>query len=179
MIRVLIATAALLIASDTLEAQRVPSIPRSPDAPLQIQSIRATPTDFLDSVSLKNTSGKSVALFQLAVAMTAPKPCGASKLHIVTHKMPVDHANLKSGNFLSTSSYRVSPTDFAAFQAAHQGNEVLSVLTILNVTFNDGTIWARPHDGRAFSDEYLRNERDWLCSHAMKQVSASPLHPIG
>jgi hypothetical protein len=179
MLKLHAAGALLLLASPLLRAQRTPSIPRSPDAPLQIESVRATLPDFLDAVKIRNTSSKPIATFQLAVAMTAPEPCSTSRLHIVTRSLLPDHAAVKPGDSISTFTYGVKPAEYAAFAASHGGHDVLSVLTIVKVTFSDGTTWSRPHEGHAFSEQYLRNDRAWLCSHQARQASTPRAHTNG
>jgi hypothetical protein len=166
--KLLVVVAGFLLA-DAAMAQSLPHPVTLYGAPMQIIAVRGTQSDFLNTVTARNVSGKEISAFQIGVIMAAPKGCDS---HIIPGKelrFPLERTAIPPGAQVQTQNYRLAPEDVAAFGKKHSvpAMNVLSQLAVIRVEFTDGTSWSLARSGPIY-------DRDLLSSDAAAQCSGRP-----
>jgi hypothetical protein len=166
----------LLACSATLCAQgiTVPRMVNPADAPLYIISTNSNLTDFLNTVTFKNVSGRKITSFQLGIIMSVPAGCGPNQVFGAERLMQADRIVIDPNANAETYRYGFGPSDVEAFAAEARARVVQTQFTVVHVDFSDGGHWSYPRTGKIYDEALMAKDAEVQCLKPATALGPAP-----
>jgi hypothetical protein len=143
-------------------AQTSSSIVNKTDSPVKIVSILSKPSDMLAEVNLHNSTDRNVAQVRLGLLLAVPPACGA-RPYLSEDYTRDYHVTVSSNADFKLSDVGMSPGPVLKLKQLKEASTVISQVTVLSVTFSDGSEWKLTRTDRSFDDLLMSETTAAMC----------------
>jgi len=131
-------------------------------APLEITSSEKTLSDAISSVTVRNTSNKTIESYQLAWIETLPSGCSASSMKPSIARGKTQ-GPVKPLGTSTSGPYNLLVSGLIAEARAHQAKLIYVQVGVASVTYSDGSFWNYDPSEESLFDTWLRDELSKQC----------------